>query len=284
MKQLFAARSDDGLLGEYEPLYRQAKEVVGKAKSPYIAAATLETWLRSQGGFTYTVKPEQPAGPVPPLVDFVLRTKEGYCQHYAGAMAVMLRLLGMPARVAVGFTSGSYDKRTKEWVVTDYDAHAWVEVYFPEHGWLPFDPTPGRGSSGRRYSTSSLAFPSGGPTALGVAPDASCPEILRRRLKGTTGGGGGTRTPASPAAIVEATTAESASPGTSSSRSGPRSHCARLAGKRCGREARFLSRPAKGRRGLPSRPRRVSSRTSGSASRKARPRGARCLISSSHTA
>lgn len=199
VKQLFAARSDDALLGEYEALYRQAKEVVGKAKSPYIAAATLETWLRSQGGFTYTVKPEQPAGPVPPLVDFVLRTKEGYCQHFAGAMAVMLRLLGVPARVAVGFTSGSYDKRTKAWEITDHDAHAWVEVFFPGYGWLPFDPTPGRGTLGGAYSTSSLAFPTGGPTALGV-PNASLSEVLRRRLAGAKDGGGGNANVETPAA------------------------------------------------------------------------------------
>ena len=71
--------------------------------------------------------------------------RQGYCQHYAGAMAVMLRLLGIPARVAAGFTSGKYDKGEKEWVVTDHNAHTWVEVWFPRFGWLPFDPTPGRG-------------------------------------------------------------------------------------------------------------------------------------------
>jgi transglutaminase-like putative cysteine protease len=185
---LFQQRDFDTLLAEYEPLYRQAQKVVEKTTSPYLAAASLETWFRSGGGFTYAEQPEQPVDATPPLVDFVLRSKEGYCQHYAGAMAVMLRLLGIPARVAVGFTSGDYDSRRKEWVVTDYNAHAWVEVYFPEHGWLPFDPTPGRGELGQAYSTGSNTFPSGGPTALGVAPDALS-AILRQRLKGTTPGG-----------------------------------------------------------------------------------------------
>ena len=60
---------------------------------------------------------------------FVTRTKAGYCQHFAGAMALMLRMLGIPARVAVGFTSGS-PRRRRHWVVTDHDAHAWVEVWF----------------------------------------------------------------------------------------------------------------------------------------------------------
>jgi hypothetical protein len=86
-------------------------------------------------------------------VDFVTRTKAGYCQHYAGAMALMLRMLGIPSRVAVGFTSGTYDDET--WVVTDHEAHAWVEVWFAGHGWVPFDPTPGRGTFGGNYSFAS---------------------------------------------------------------------------------------------------------------------------------
>ncbi len=77
VETLFAARSDDALLAEYEPLYRKAREVVGKSRTPYLAAATLETWLRSQGGFVYEERPEQPAGATPPLVDFVLRTTGG---------------------------------------------------------------------------------------------------------------------------------------------------------------------------------------------------------------
>lgn len=186
--QLFSERDFDTLLAEYEPLYREALKVVEGTRSPYLAAASLETWFRSGGGFTYEERPEQPLDATPPLVDFVLRTKEGYCQQYAGAMSVMLRLLGIPARVAVGFTSGEYDSRRKEWVVTDYNAHAWVEVYFPKFGWLPFDPTPGRGDLGQAYSTASNAFPVGGPTALGVGPDALS-AILRQRLAGQTPGG-----------------------------------------------------------------------------------------------
>jgi hypothetical protein len=88
----------------------------------------------------------------------VTRGKEGYCQHFAGAMALMLRMLGIPARVAAGFTSGSYDDDNgPRWTVTDHDAHAWVEVWFDGWGWLPFDPTPGRGQLGGSYSTSSLS-------------------------------------------------------------------------------------------------------------------------------
>jgi transglutaminase-like putative cysteine protease len=142
--------------GDYRALYEQARRVVGDTRSPYGAALALESWLRSTGGFTYTTHPP-PAGDKP-LLDFVLRTKRGYCQHFAGAMALMLRYLGIPARVAEGFVSGTYDPAGHTWTVSDHDAHAWVEVWFARYGWLPFDPTPGRGFLSAGYSVSSPQF------------------------------------------------------------------------------------------------------------------------------
>jgi transglutaminase-like putative cysteine protease len=188
--RLFDEGSFDALLAQYEPMYRQTRELVAGATSPYVVAATLETWFRSGGGFVYNEQPAQPIDSTPPLVDFVLRTKEGYCQQYAGAMALMLRLMGIPARVAAGFTSGEYDERREEWVVTDHNAHTWVEVYFPRYGWLPFDPTPGRGELSAAYSTASADFPTGGATALGIAPGALS-AILLERLRGIEQSAGG---------------------------------------------------------------------------------------------
>ncbi len=69
-------------------------------------------------------------------------SEPGYCQQFSGAMALLLRMGGVPARVASGFTSGSFDRSRDEWVVRDVDAHSWVEVYFPGQGWVAFDPTP----------------------------------------------------------------------------------------------------------------------------------------------
>jgi protein-glutamine gamma-glutamyltransferase len=138
--------------GAYRPLYRQAKRVTAGAESPYAAVLALESWFRRRGGFRYEERPPR-ARNLPPLVHFVAVTKAGYCQHYAGAMAVMLRLLGVPARVAVGFTSG--DRTDDAWVVTDRNAHAWVEAWFPGHGWIAFDPTPGRGTFSAIYSFAS---------------------------------------------------------------------------------------------------------------------------------
>jgi transglutaminase-like putative cysteine protease len=140
----------------YEGFYETARRIVGEPSNPYAAALELEAWFRSPA-FHYDETPPQSAT-LPPLVDFVMRTHRGYCQHFAGAMALMLRYLGIPARVAAGFTSGEYDRSKHEWTVTDHDAHTWVEAWFPRYGWLPFDPTPGRGSLDGTYTASSPHF------------------------------------------------------------------------------------------------------------------------------
>ena len=154
--------------GWHRTMYDVARRVAGKASTPYAAVLALESWLRQTGGFRYDESP--PRAPGPPLEAFVKRTKAGYCQHFAGAMAMMLRLLGVPARVAVGFTSGTRDGDA--WVVTDREAHAWVEVWFAGQGWVPFDPTPGRGRLGGDYS-----FASGSATAVA--------KLRRGELSGT---------------------------------------------------------------------------------------------------
>jgi transglutaminase-like putative cysteine protease len=158
VEQLFVSSPRSYRLRAYRPLFSQAERVAGDAKSPYAATVALESWFRSGGGFVYDQHP--PFLPTQPaLVYFATRSKAGYCQHFAGAMALMLRYLGIPARVAAGFSSGRYD--SGQWVVTDQDAHEWVEVWFRGWGWLPFDPTPGGpGGSGLAggYSASSKAF------------------------------------------------------------------------------------------------------------------------------
>jgi len=144
-----------GRLQPYAELYDRAREVAGQTRSPYAAAVALERWFRVTGGFTYSEQPGATPG-LPPLVGFVVDTRTGYCQHFAGAMALMLRLLGIPARVAAGFVPGHYNDGT--WTVTDHDAHTWVEVWFPRYGWLAFDPTPGRGRLSGSYSSTSAGF------------------------------------------------------------------------------------------------------------------------------
>ena len=135
----------------YRPLWEEARRRTARARSPYEATLLLERWFRRDGNFRYEELPPQGAGP--PLVDFVELTRAGYCQHYAGAMALMLRMIGIPARVAVGFTAGTW--KGGVWTVTDHQAHAWVEAWFAGHGWLAFDPTPGRGILSAVYTLAS---------------------------------------------------------------------------------------------------------------------------------
>jgi transglutaminase-like putative cysteine protease len=121
----------------YAPVYALAQRLRAGTHTPYQYAERVMAYLGH--GFQYTLAPGTSAQPI---VDFLLHTHAGYCQQFAGAMALLLRLGGVPARVAVGFTSGQLDAATHEFVVSDFDAHAWVEVYFPTIGWVRFDPTP----------------------------------------------------------------------------------------------------------------------------------------------
>jgi protein-glutamine gamma-glutamyltransferase len=187
MRQFFAAESDP----VHERVWNVARRVTADAASPYEAAVLVEAWFRgTEGGFVYDESPPL-SGAEPPLVSF-LETKRGYCQHYAGAMALMLRYLGVPARVAAGFTSGSYNEGKREWTVTDHNAHTWVEVYFPGFGWIPFDPTPNRGQLTAAYTPFSRAFDARGAADLGGA-FLAVPEIRAQidRAGGLEEGAGG---------------------------------------------------------------------------------------------
>jgi transglutaminase-like putative cysteine protease len=183
-------------LWPYRAVWDQAKRLRAGARTPYGAVVAIETWLRSTGGFVYDETPPRPAG-LPPLAHFVATGKRGYCQHFAGAMALMLRFLGIPARVVAGFTSGTREDGT--WTVTDHNAHAWVEAWFPGYGWLPFDPTPGRGSLAANYSASSTgfnagdaaeAFGSGGAAGRGGAGELDRLLQLKEALAERQGRGG----------------------------------------------------------------------------------------------
>jgi transglutaminase superfamily protein/transglutaminase TgpA-like protein len=189
-------------VARYQPLYRVARRVVGRAPTPYAAAVALETWFRS-AGFTYDEQPPQTPG-VPALVGFVTRTHAGYCQHYAGAMALMLRYLGVPARVAAGFTSGRWNRDRERWIVSDTDAHAWVEVWFPGYGWLPFDPTPARGTLDAPYTNASARFdPDAAVTALFGGGGLGLQALLKlQRERQRSGEGGGADAPAGASAAT----------------------------------------------------------------------------------
>ena len=152
---------------EWLGLYQLNQDIVGTATDPYRIALEVEKYLRSR--YAYSLAPPR-SDYRSPYAAFLFQTKTGYCQHFAGAMAVLLRFNGVPARVAVGFSAG---KKAKDgtFVVTRNDAHAWVEVYFPDVGWVPFDPTPGRTIPGPGASSASAGFvdPSTAAGGLGGA-------------------------------------------------------------------------------------------------------------------
>jgi transglutaminase-like putative cysteine protease len=126
---------------QYAELYDLAHTLRAKTFSPYDYLRRIEARLSK--GYAYSESPPKPAPGRPPLVSFLFDTHVGYCQQFSGAMALLLRMGGIPARVGSGFTPGTYDRGRREWVVRDVDAHSWVEAYFPNLGWVTFDPTPG---------------------------------------------------------------------------------------------------------------------------------------------
>jgi transglutaminase-like putative cysteine protease len=121
----------------YREMYELARALAAGKKTAYDVVKAIESHLREN----YSYSERVPTRPIP-LSGFLFQDGRGYCQQFSGAMALMLRMLGIPARVATGFTPGSYNKDTGEYRVRDLDAHSWVEVYFTGIGWVPFDPTP----------------------------------------------------------------------------------------------------------------------------------------------
>lgn len=139
--------------------------------TPYDKAAVLEAYLRQ---FPYSR--EVPGPPVDrDAVDyFLFDLKTGYCDYHASAMVVMARAAGLPARLALGYAEGVYDPLRGHFVVRSANAHAWVEIYFPNIGWVEFEPTPnqlppvrpGQIDDGSRPSVS--LPPAGQEAALGL--------------------------------------------------------------------------------------------------------------------
>lgn len=121
----------------YGAAYALARRLQGRAPTPYAFVQSVMRYLSR--GYRYD---ENPRLSRYPLESFLLEDKLGYCQQFSGAMAMLLRMGGIPARVAAGFTSGQPDYSSRQWTVADIDAHAWVEAWFPHYGWVRFDPTP----------------------------------------------------------------------------------------------------------------------------------------------
>ena len=113
-----------------------------EARTWYDAARAVESHLRDKYGYSLEMK----AGGADPLADFLFNVKQGHCEYFATAMAVMLRTQGVATRLVNGFLPGEYNEASGAFTVRQSDAHSWVEVYFPEtKSWVTFDPTPPAG-------------------------------------------------------------------------------------------------------------------------------------------
>jgi len=142
-------------LPELDPrIPRLAAQITSSASNDFDKAATIENYLRTRFGYTLQL----PATAVKdPIANFLFERKQGHCEYFASAMAVMLRALGIPSRVVNGFRSDEFNDLTGNYIVRAKDAHSWVEAYFPGYGWQTFDPTPA-GSGGSPQGWSRLAL------------------------------------------------------------------------------------------------------------------------------
>lgn len=123
-----------------DPRIKQlADEVTARSQNAYDKAANIERHLKTRYAYTLDL-----SGPPTddPLANFLFVRRSGNCEYFAAAMTVMLRAEGIPARYVTGFLPGEYNDLGGDYIVRESDAHAWVEVYFPQYGWLTFDPTP----------------------------------------------------------------------------------------------------------------------------------------------
>ena len=180
-------------------IQRTLQKWIQDSTGVYRKVKALESHLSDKTQFTYSVTNP----PVPTNVDAVtwlLQTHQGYCTYYATAMVVMVRMLGIPARIVNGFTQGSLQGHT--WVVNGTDAHSWVQVYFPGYGWINFDPTPGysipAGSPTRQNTPAVKTSPPTRPTPIAKTGHQR-PKLQPTPKPGVSGNG--TNTPSRDAII-----------------------------------------------------------------------------------
>lgn len=117
-----------------------ARQLTADKTNPYDKAAAIRDYLLKIP-YDYFPPPQPPGSET--VDNFLFVDKRGVCEQFATAMVVMLRTQGLPARMVAGYGAGEYNALSGYYTVRASDAHAWVEVYFPKYGWVPFDPTPG---------------------------------------------------------------------------------------------------------------------------------------------
>jgi transglutaminase-like putative cysteine protease len=171
------ARADLTVPAVFRQLGVLAGQITRGQSSSYDKAVALQRWFTTQSRFTYSLSVSAPDSSAA-LIDFLTKTRRGYCQQFAFAMAVLARLVNIPSRVAIGYTPGTYLGNNR-WQVKTSDAHAWPELYFQGAGWLRFEPTPA-GATGQNTAfqptytrpllPASPTSPASGPLPAAGAP------------------------------------------------------------------------------------------------------------------
>ncbi|MBI2411590.1 MAG: DUF3488 domain-containing protein [Deltaproteobacteria bacterium] len=138
---------------EGERIKALAESVADGANGARDKAEAIQAHLKKN--YSYTLNPKPGAG-LSPLDDFLFNSRQGYCEHYATAMAIMLRSNSIPSRIVTGFLNGEWNELGSYYIVRQQDAHSWVEAFIADEGWVRFDPTPEAGVSLYRPSTVSL--------------------------------------------------------------------------------------------------------------------------------
>jgi hypothetical protein len=119
-----------------------AEKVTEGAKTPYEKALAIKDYLRN---FKYSLTVKPPPSGTDGVDWFLFHERQGFCTNYASAMTVMLRSVGVPARLAIGYLPGELDKTSGTFIIRAKDYHTWPEVYFPKYGWIAFEATPSAG-------------------------------------------------------------------------------------------------------------------------------------------
>jgi transglutaminase-like putative cysteine protease len=116
-----------------------AHAVTASSGTTYDAVVAVEDWLRANIRYNADIPPDPPRSD--PVDEFLFHRRQGYCEHFSTAMVMLLRSLGIPSRIAVGFGTGERNPFTGYFEVRESDAHSWVEVFYPWIGWMEYDPT-----------------------------------------------------------------------------------------------------------------------------------------------
>jgi transglutaminase-like putative cysteine protease len=154
-----------------------ARALTDSAPTSYDKAIAIESYLRATYPYTLNVSLPPPTADVADYFLFDLR--KGFCSYYATAMVVMARTIGIPARMVIGYSSGNYDPENALYVVTEANAHAWVEVYFPEYGWITFEPTAGTPAVDRPSDPYDSQYPLPTPSPDLVKPSSPLKPLVR---------------------------------------------------------------------------------------------------------